>query len=305
MLIVNTMCKLLTAILTGFYANKKGFLRTDATKSLSSLIIRIASPCLIITSLSSVGDVDHQEIYLVLLIGFAIYTLTPLLSFAFSKLWRIPDGSSGTYQAMLIFSNCGFMAIPVCQSFFGDSSVFLLSMMNLPYNLLFYTYGKYLLSKDGNRGSSFHPQELINPGTIASLLAITMYFTGIRLPEFLSESVEFLGAVTTPLSMVCIGSSMADYSLKEVLHEKTLYWISICRLILYPAVTYLVLSAFIQDIRLVQIATIVMGMPVGSMVVMGAAEFQGNMKAASGGVALTTLLSIVTIPVMAVVMAIS
>ena len=103
--------------------------------------------------------------------------------------------------------------------------------------------------------------------------------------------------------MLSIGVSIACYPIKEVITNKTLYIMSALRLILIPVITYFLMHLFVNDPMIVQMTTITLGMPVGSMVAMGASEYHGDVKTASFGVALSTLLSLMTIPVLLLLLA--
>lgn len=300
MLILNTMCKLLFATFIGYYLNKKDIINSDVNRHLSSFIIQIASPCLIISSLSSIESSGKGEAINILIIGVVIYCVLPLLSWLLSI--PFPKDKKRTLQCMLMFSNCGFMALPILQSIYGNEAIFYNTLLHMPYNLLFFTFGAYLLAKDGEDKFNFRPQQLLSMGVISSLLAIIIYFGNITLPSFMSESFSFIGNVVTPLSMISIGSSVADYPIKEILVDKLLYIISFLRLAVIPLVAYFVISLFIDNQMIIQMVTITLGMPVGSMVAMGACEYNGNIKVASFGVALSTILSMISIPIMLVLL---
>ncbi|MCI7723950.1 MAG: AEC family transporter, partial [Erysipelotrichaceae bacterium] len=137
----------------------------------------------------------------------------------------------------------------------------------------------------------------------SSLIAIILFFTHIQLPECISGSLSFIGSVVTPLSMISIGVSIACYPIKEVITNKTLYFMSALRLVLIPVITYFMMHLFVNDPMIVQMVTITLGMPVGSMVAMGASEYHGDVKTASFGVALSTLLSLMTIPILLLLLA--
>ncbi len=304
MLILNTMCKLLFATFIGYYLNKKDIINTDVNRHLSSFIIQVASPCLIISSVSSIEGGDKRETLSILIIGIVIYCLLPVMSWILSRIIPLPNNKRRTFQCMLMFSNCGFMALPILQSIYGNESVFYNTLLHMPYNLLFFTLGAYLLAKDGEDKYNFRPQQLLSVGVICSILAIIIYFGDIPIPSFMSESFSFIGNVVTPLSMISIGSSVADYPIKEILEDKLLYVISFVRLVIIPVIAYIGMSIFVDNQMIIQMVVITLGMPVGSMVAMGASEYNGNIKTASFGVALSTILSMITIPIMLILLGI-
>lgn len=305
MLILNTMCKLMFAAGVGYYLNKRGILDAKINAGISSLIIQVTSPCLIISSVTSVDSSDKSLAIQLLLIAIVVYCVLPVLAFVLSRIFRFPKDVRKTYECMLIFANTGFIALPILQSIFGSEAAFYNSLLNMPFNFLFFSLGAYMLAQDGEEKFNFRPQQLLSVGIISSVLAIIIYFGDITLPTFISESLSFVGNITTPLSMISIGCSVATYSIKEILSNKDLYLIALLRLAVIPLITYFSLSALIDNTMIIQMVTICFGMPVGSMVAMGACEYNGNIKAASSGVALTTILCVITIPIMLMLLGVS
>lgn len=297
-MILNTMCKLFFAIIIGFVLNKKDILNTKVNKSISSVIIQIANPCLIVGSVVSMKSGNNHLAIELLTVGLVIYIAMPIISFILVKVLPLKVDYQKTYICMLMFSNCGFMALPILQSMFGNQAVFYNTLLHMPYNLLFFTLGAYLLAKDGEGDFKFEIKQLITPGVISSILAIVLYFTAYSLPTPISESLNFVGSLVTPLSMISIGASIGDYPILAVLKDKSLYFITVLRLVAAPLFVFFLASLLTHDMMIIKIATISIGMPVGSMVAMGANEYNGNVQVASSGVALSTLLSLITIPIM-------
>lgn len=299
MLIVNTMCKLLAAMLVGYVMGRKGVLDQEVNGKLSSLIVRVTCPFLIVSSISAAGRIERSEVMFMLAVGVVIYLMTPVLAAVLVRLLRLPRTSAGVYQCMLVFANCIFMGLPVCQAFFGEEAVFCVSVIHLPFNLLFYSYGVLLLSRDSEVQAEISLKALMNPGIVSALIALVLFLGEIRLPEVINGSLGFIGSVTTPLSMMVIGSSIAAYSFGEIFRQKSLYLISALRLIIFPLLAYAVMNLVTDNLLLIRLVTVTAGMPVASLVVMGASEYQGDVRMASFGVAMTTVCSIITIPIIA------
>ena len=297
MLVLNIMCKLFFAIILGYYLNKTDIFTEEINQKLSSFIIRFATPCLIVSSVTSISNQESNIAIQFLFIGIAIYIILPIFSYFLASLTPGFKSKKYTFSCMFMFSNCGFMALPIVQSIFGNEAIFYNTLLHMPYNLLFFTLGSYMLAKDGDGKYQFKPQSLLSPGIVASLAAIILFFFNIKLPDFISGSLNFIGSCVTPLSMISIGVSIACYPLKEIMMNKKLYLMSFIRLIIIPLTSYLIVSMFITNQTIIQIVTIGLAMPVGSLVAMGANEYHGDVKTASFGVALSTILSLITIPI--------
>ncbi|MCD8149557.1 MAG: AEC family transporter [Clostridiales bacterium] len=305
MVIATTMCKLLIAMLIGFYLFRKGILNRDVNAKLSSLIVQITCPCIILNSISSVSHDNPQMVLKLFLAGIVIYAVFVVLARVFTKIMRVPAHLRGTYMCMFIFSNNTFMGYPVVQALFGDSAIFYITIFNMPFNILFFTLALHYFQKDAAIESDnleklkTDPRSLINNGIIASVAALIIYFVNIPMPDIFYECVGFIGNITTPLSMIIIGSSMAAASLKEIKTEKGIWPMLPIRLGVLPLIVWAFMHLWTSDPTIISICTIGAGMPVASLVAMGSAPYPRQNKAASIGVVVSTLCSLVTIPIMA------
>ncbi len=308
MTIVSTMCKLLFAMIIGFVLFKKGILTTDANKKMSSMIVQVTCPCIILNSISTVSHDNPQMVLKLFLAGVVIYLIFPLLAKLITKLLRVPPHLRGTYMCMFIFSNNSFMGYPVVQALFGDSAIFYITIFNMPFNILFFSLALNLFKKDAEIESGHYekekidPKSLINMGIVASVAALVIYFANIQLPDLFYTCVGFIGGITTPLSMIIIGSSLAAVSFKEIKGEKGIWPMLPIRLGVMPLIVWGYMHLITNDPILIGICTVGAGMPVASLVAMGSAPYERQNKCASIGVAVSTIFSLVTIPVMAVLL---
>jgi predicted permease len=201
----------------------------------------------------------------------------------------------GLISFMTAFGNVAFMGFPVCQAIFGDGSLFYVAMFNIPFTLLVYSVGIVMVS--GKHGK-FDPKILINPSLISAVAAIVLFATGARLPGVVSGGIEIISRMTTPSAMLIIGSSLAAVSPKAVFAERRLYYLAFMKLAAIPAVTWLIMRCFITDPLVLGVLTALSGMPSATSAPMLAFEYGGNARLASGGVFITTLLSVATIPLL-------
>lgn len=303
-MIIATICKLLLAMGVGCYLNKKGIFTEEVSQKLSYFVVNVAMPLMIVTALSSTVITDKGEILRYIFTGACFYLVIPFMAKGLNLLTRVPKGQRSAYEAFYLFSNNMFMGYPVAASIYGSGCIFQLSMFNLGFNLLYYTYGIRLFqSGDDKADKKFNFKKILGPGTIASVIAIILCFSGLKLPEAAAEVCSFLGDVSSPLSMVIIGSTIGTYSLKSIFgDDKRLYFVSAIRLVLMPAITYGILTLLGFSPLLRGVATVAMGMPVASLVSMGCIEHQNNEKLGSAGVVLTTMVSLLTIPIMLIIL---
>lgn len=294
--IITVLCKLFFLLVLGYFLHKKKLLDTHINSGISSLIVNVTNPALILSSLSATGSSTRGDVLRLVLFGVGFYILLPLLAFLMVRLLRIDRRKRATAELLLIFSNTGFMAIPVLQTLYGDISVFYCSILNLPFNFLIYSYGVYLLTKGAGSGQKIGPRQLISPGIIASALALIIYFSGLRLPAVLNDTFSFIGGVTPPLSMLLLGSVLAEYPLASMLKDTRLNLMLLLKLLILPLCAYFASTLIFTDPTIIGINTLTFAMPCASMCVMLCKEYNGDSMTASVSVVFSTILSLITIP---------
>lgn len=303
-MIAATICKLLLGMCLGYYLNKKGIFTPEVCQKLSYFIVNIAMPLLIITSLGEVQVTDRGEMILFILVGAAFYVVLPFLAKLLNVLTRVPKEERPVYELFYIFSNSMFMGFPVAASIYGPSCIFHLNLFNLGFNLLYYTYGIQCAS--GQKASVDKGQALksmANMGTLASVAAVILFFCDLHLPDAFNEVCSYIGNVSSPLSMLIIGAGIANYSLKSVFSEsRQLYFVSVLRLVVLPAATYGIMTLLGFSGLLRGIAVVTMGMPIAAIVSMGCTEYGVYSRQGAAGVAMTTVLSMITIPVLLLIL---
>ena len=203
----------------------------------------------------------------------------------------------GTYQFMMVFSNCSFMGYPVISALMGKEAIFYMSILLIPFNILAFTYGIWLLSSGQDNGTKFNFKQLINSGTIASIAAVIIYANHFRFPVFIEDACSIVGNITTPLSMIVLGISLAQVPVKEMFNEIRVYPVAAVRLIGLPFLANYLIKIFTSDIMIIAVVTSTAAMPAASMCVMLSGLYGGNEKLASVGVFITTVLSVITIPI--------
>jgi len=304
-MIIATIGKLTLAMAVGYYLYKKEIFTVEINQKLSHFILNMTMPLLIITSLNGTTIENRGQIFFYIIVGLGFYGAMPFVAKLMNRLTGVPKEERPVYEAFYIFSNNLFMGYPVCASLYGAGCIFFVSMFNLAYNLIYFTYGNYLFEgKDSQKKSAAEmAKATINPGLVSSLAAVILFLADIKLPAGFVEVCEFVGNITSPLSMVVIGSVIASYSVMDLLkYNWRIYVISAFRLLVMPVVTYFVMTALGFDGVMLGVAVISMGMPVGTMVSMGCVKAQRNEELGAAGVVVTTILSILTTPVLLILM---
>ena len=292
--ILSQMAVLFILLAVGFVGGKVKLLSVETGRFLSKIVINITAPCTILNSVLS-GDVNITagETVIFLLLSFLAYLIFILISVPSARALGGEKSNRGLYSYMAAFGNTAFMGFPVVIAIFGNASAFYVALFNIPFILLTFSLGIFLISGKGNK---FNPKVLINPSIIAALAATLIAITGFRAPTVVTESVRHLGSMTTPGSMLVIGSTLAHVALKDVFSQWRLYPVTLLKLIVMPVVTWLIFKQFISSELLLGILVVLSAMPTAAMAAMVSIEYGGNERLASGGVSMTTLISGATIP---------
>ena len=282
-------------IVVGYFIRYKNLIDKDFTSKLSNLVLSIFLPAMIINSM----QIDFEpniinKIIIIILLSFITYLISFLIAYSLKFIFK-SDKDIGIYQYSVMFSNVGFMGYPVVQSIFGNNALFYASIFNLPFNLLIMTLGIYLLCRE-NKNYDFSIKSFFNPVIISILIGFILFIFRIKLPVFINDTLELLGDLTTPLSMLIIGSMLCESPATECFFNKKLYLIVFIRLIFIPIFIYFILKGIINDKLLLSIPIILTSMPIATNAAIMANKYKANESLASQLVFLSALLSIVTIP---------
>lgn len=291
------MVQLFLVIGLGYFLFKVKILDVELNKRLTTLLLTVTTPALIISSvLSTTEYLPFTDILFVFLVGILVYIVLPILGWILVKIMRIPLPQQGLYIFMTVFSNIGFMGFPVMKAIFGNDAVFYTAIFNMLFNLLVFSVGTGIMGYGTGRKMNFNPKDLLSPGVIASLVALVIYMEKIQFPNVISSTITMIGDITTPIAMLIIGSTLANIPLKEVFSELRIYPYTFIKQVIIPVLAYPVLRLFIQDPLILGVTLIMISMPVANSAVLFATEYDGDVSLAAKAVFMTTLLSIVTIP---------
>lgn len=283
----------------GYGTARKGILDKQVTKSVSWLVVNVSNPALILSGCLSGSTINGRDILRISILAFVVYFVLIGVSWILSYTIDKTKENRGLYQAMMLFSNMGFMGLPLMAAVYGNQSVIYISMFLIPFNLLIYTYGLYIMRDDKERKeqkSGSVLRKIVNPGVVASVIALVFSLSGIQLNGFPVALADSLGALTGPLSMMVIGASFSDINIKELFQDKRMYLISFYRLLLIPLLGMLILMRFIQTKELLGACYVVLAAPVASMTVMFSKQYRKDDIIATKAVAFSTLLSVITMP---------
>lgn len=290
--VMTQLVSLFLMMLTGFVAARAGVITPEFRKRLSTLTLNTAAPCIILSSVLESEGIPVSMVT-VLLVAVFFYAVMIALSMLLTRLSRAPKAQRPLDQLMLVFTNVGFMGIPVVDALYGPAGVAMVAMFILLFNLLFFSYGVLLISGGGKLGL----RALCNACIFAALGALVLSLTGWHLPAPIETTLSAIGAMNTPLAMMIIGASLAHSDIRAALTNPRLYRISVLRMFVMPLVVLLVMRFLPIDPMLAGVAVAMAAMPVAGNCGMISDIYLPNDMTASHAVIVSTLLSAVSLPV--------
>lgn len=287
------VCIMFLLIMAGFIIKKCNLITKDGSKQLSDILLIVVTPCVVIKAY----QVDFRpDLASGLLTAFIAATVINVVSILVSKLvfGRSKQPRSRIDQYCAAYSNCGFMAIPLLDAVLGAEGVFYGSAYLAMFNILNWTHGIYLYTQD--KKSLSLKKILINPGVIGVVIGLALFFARIRLPGILYTAIDYMAGLNTPLAMLLLGVFLADVSFSTALKNKRLYLVSAVRLVLVPILGILLLKMPFVAAAVAVAVIIPAACPSATAAALFAAKYDLDAGYASEIVALNTLMSIVTIP---------
>ncbi|MCH5253893.1 MAG: AEC family transporter [Lachnospiraceae bacterium] len=314
--VVEQMMIIMILILTGLFLYRKHMLSENTSSQISGLIVNVTNPALLICSaFDDNAKVSLRELGIGMCVFLLAYIVLILSAYLIPWILRIPNNARYSYRMLTIFGNVGFIGIPLASAVLGTKSLIYVSLSNLIYNILFYTYGLSILKKAAARQ---HPVEqnsnaatsdirsknsdsifrkLINAGTVSAVVTICLYLSDLKVPEILSSSLTYAGRTTTFLSMLVLGVSVAKMTPKDIFSKPKLYVFILIRQILLPIGFILFLRLFVKEALVLNTCALMLAVPAGNMPLMLSKQLQVEESTISQGIILTTILSLITIPI--------
>lgn len=302
MVVFQTMLKLFLLLILGFVLFKCHIFDEYTNKKISALIVNVASPMLIISSIAGVEGSNKSIVFLMISAGILMYIGFIILGKIINRIFPFPKKDWPVYECMVVFANTGFMGYPVLLDVFGQEAVFYASLIHMAFNFFVYTYAIMCLTKGDDSEFKLNFKQLLTPGIILSFVGIFIYLFDIQLSSVLMDTINSVGSLTAPLSMMMIGSSLAVYPIKDSFTDWRSYVFAFVRLMIVPFVTMIMCRLLHIDAYYANIAIITNAMPVGSMVLMLATQYNANVKIVTRNIVVSTLLSVITIPIVVATM---
>jgi len=275
----------------GFVCNKTKILTASALKEMTNFVLYIVTPCVIINSYQREFDKN-------MLRGLLITLAAAILSFAINILLthllvkNKDKRREKTLRFGAVFSNCGYMSLPLQEAMLGEIGVFYGATYIAVFQIMLWTYGVILMS--GSIKSISLKKIIINPGVLSTAFGIVLYVFSVSIPFTVLEPIKYLAALNTPIPMVIVGYYLAQASLR--LKGVSAYVSLVLRLIVSPLIMIAILLCLGISGDIAIACTIAASAPVAAATTMFSEKFDGDTTLSATFVSITTILSIITMP---------
>jgi len=301
MILLQQMLIMFFYMMIGYWARKKEFLGEDAGAAISWIVVNVANPAMIISSvINGESTIEGKELLNTAFLACISFAVLILLAEILPRLFQTSGKQRSAYKIMTVFNNIGFMGFPVISAAYGQEALLYAAIFVLPYNVLFYTYG-IMVTKSGGEKIGINLKQILNIGSIASIIAIVLYVTQIPMHDMIKDSMGSLSGLTSSLSMFVIGISLSSMNLRKLFTDTKLLGYTAIKLLVIPVMGTLIAANFIHNQMLLNVFMIMLATPAGAMTAMLAQEYDGDYELASKAVALTTVFSVLTIPIVSAI----
>ena len=280
-------------IAVGFVCGKKGVITEHASKVMTDIVLYAVTPCVMISafqrefSAETLGKVITAAVAALLILALSV--LLARLVFRQKDISR-----RKVLQFAVIFSNCGFMSLPLQKELLGEDGWFFGSIFVAVFNIVVWTYGLFDMSGDKKQLSI--KRLALNPGIVGAIAAILLFALRVQLPPVIAQPITHLANLNTPVPMLIIGFYLSQADFKKAFSDKGTFLASAFRLLVIPLAASLIMVPLKLDRTMIIAFTIACSAPTAATTTMFSAKFNRDTELSVSVVAATTLLSLLTMP---------
>ena len=300
--IATTMCSLIIIVIAGFISHKRGIINEEFERKLSGFVIKVTCPALLISSTMGDKMPDREHIPVLLLVSLLTYVILIPLAYIQPVLMRVKRDLRGMYSFMLTYSNVGFIGYPVVASIFGSDAVFYACILNVFNTITVFIWGVMFISGE-NLKDGFRFRLFISPAMIATYISVIIVVLNLHTPKAIAMPLSILGNMTVPSSLIVIGAALAEIPTRKMVGTPHIFMMCFLKLLVLPLLVYYAMIMIGIDTRISSINMILIAMPVASFGTMFCMQMGKDETTMSQGTFWTTLLSVVSIPLLAMLVA--
>ena len=285
-------------IMVGYFAIRTKALKPEARQHFSSLLVSIVVPCMIVNSYIAEYDAEvFHGIVLAFVHSFILIMIGLIIAVLAAR--RMGADNRAIFEFAMIFSNAGYMGFPLIQALFGNEGLLYASSYNTVFNILIWTYGYARIS--GQVEVKQLTRTIVrSPAMIAVVVGLVIYLFQIPVPELIHQPISQIGGLNTPISMIITGIILAGSDLSKVIRDRAVLAIIAIRLLLIPAVCLLIYGCLHISFGMAsEVVLLLEACPCAAISSVFAVQFHYDEEKVAGAVILSTLLSILTLPITA------
>ncbi|MBR6403355.1 MAG: AEC family transporter [Eubacterium sp.] len=292
-IVLQQMGVIIILVAIGIYLHKKKVVDGNVSQKISTIVMDICNPALILASiLSGNVDVDHGDLLMAILLGFIFYLGLVFMGLLLPIILQVDKEKRRFYNLMTVYTNVGFIGIPVARAILPDNAIIYVIVCNVMYSLLFYTHGITVLSNGREKMSL---KNVISPGTIMAVLALVVCWFKITPPPLISNSISYVGNATVFLSMALLGVSIARSDVKKGFKEIRIWLYILIRMVLLPTAMFIVIRRFSGNEIMALGFSLMAMMPVGNLPLIQSEKMGEDTELLSNAITVTTIVSMATI----------
>ena len=277
----------------GIYLYKKSIVDNTTSRKLSAIVMDFCNPALIMASILS-GDITatHSDLITAMILGAIFYIGLVIMGFIFPFIVRAEKDSRRFYNVMTVYTNVGFIGIPVARAILPANATLYVIICNVMYSLLFYTHGIIILS--GGR-EKMNIKKIFSPGTIMAILSLLVFWFKIKPPLIIANSITYLGNATVFLSMTLLGVGIARSGIASGLKNIRIWVYIAVRMVLLPIAIFFVLKiAGFSSVTILGLC-LMAAMPIGNLPLIQSEKMGEDTELLANSIAISTAASIITI----------
>ena len=281
----------------GFLLGKWKMISTETNRELTNLLLTVFMPASLFVAFPAEYDESMLNLFFSGLVGGVLVMLMLILvsKMIFNK-WWFKGGLRYESQFALIFNNATFLGYPIVVNTFGPSGVIAYCGFIIAFNVALFSYGIWLF--EHKVSAKLLKSVVTNPNILAVFAGMVLFLAGVRLPDFVMDAVGYVGNATTPLSIICIGFMLSRAEFRALVKKWRLVVTAAVQLILGPLLTWAILTVLKFPAEVVQVCTLIQALPTATSLGLFATKYGGNNIESSELVTVSTVLSVVTMPVM-------
>ncbi|MRI81593.1 AEC family transporter [Aerococcaceae bacterium DSM 109653] len=287
-------------IVIGFIAGKLKLISEQGQKDITQLVLYVTMPATIFSAMQlEMSQERLNTAFLVLGVMVFCYIIMFIVGFISSKRLPLTKGQKDIFQTALLLSNTSFMGYPIVQSLLGQEALFYAVVgAGFIFETVSWSLGVYLISRNGSESAGFNWKKVVfSPGILSIVVGLIFFGFQWSVPEPINSVINMMSPATSPLAMIVIGLMLSRSNLKEAFQNKFIYLASALKLLVVPIIITLALKAFGISGPALVIPVIMISMPTATYVAMFSGNYGNDSKFASQIVFMTSLLSMITIPI--------